>query len=80
MELLTTSEAAKLLRLSRERVRQLCVSGEIKATRRGSGHWRVHKAGLFESHSVEAEQSVFEKPILTVPDLSILDRIDRLTR
>jgi excisionase family DNA binding protein len=50
MKLIKTSEAAAILRLTPSRVRQLCESGALPATRTGitSGHWRVDETALMK--------------------------------
>ncbi len=49
MELLTTAEVAQILRLSANRVRQLCEDGTLPARRTAitKGQWRIDKAALF---------------------------------
>lgn len=48
MELMKTSEVAKLLRLTTARVSQLCAEGKLKAyrTHGDSGHWRVDRSSV----------------------------------
>ena len=41
MERVTVAEAARILRLSSQRVRQLLASGELRGVRDEAGHWEV---------------------------------------
>lgn len=51
-EFLTIKEAANMLKLSRHRVRELCVRGEIKAHQIKKNYsWRIDKEALTEQFS-----------------------------
>jgi excisionase family DNA binding protein len=75
MELMKTSEVAKLLRLTTARVSQLCAEGKLKAyrTHGDSGHWRVDRNSVLaqaklpepvmpkKDQLVEANTNIFAK-------------------
>jgi excisionase family DNA binding protein len=66
----TTSETAKILRLSMSRVRALAADGQLEAARDESGNWR------FPAHAVHARMP--ERPAREAPDLDALDENRRL--
>lgn len=50
MDVITTTEAARMLRVSPETVRRLCESGTISAFKlHATGHWRVFRQRLIDS-------------------------------
>ena len=84
MKLLTTAEAAGIMRLSKSRVRQLCEEGSLPARRTciTKGHWRIDEEALIKMLS-ETTQPVSE----SVPkieheqiDYSIFKRAKELAR
>jgi excisionase family DNA binding protein len=82
---LTTPEVAKMLRLSTERIRQLCESKEIKARRTmgNRGQWRIYRDQFEKQFEPEREPvASIEKPDLQFdkPDRSIFDFVKQVAK
>ncbi len=65
MERYTAAEAARILRLSSQRVRQLLASGELRGVRDEVGHWEVDARSVQEilSERREALSGALEDPL-----------------
>ena len=76
-EYYTSSQTARILRLSSSRVRALAASGELEAERDEAGNWR------FPAHAVHArmpERPPREEPDLTSELTRLHERLEELQR
>jgi excisionase family DNA binding protein len=69
-EYYTPSQAARILRLTRQRVAELLRNGEVEGYKDDIGHWQIPKAGL-HAYKEARDESQMERTLQ--PDL--LDRL-----
>ena len=69
-EYYTPSQAARVLRLTRQRIAELLRNGEVEGYKDDVGHWRIPKAGL-HAYKEARDESQAERTLQ--PDL--LDRL-----